>query len=354
MANGRSHGPAGWRAAWRALGVVVAAGLAACSASSATPAGGKMVLRVGFFPNVTHSQALIGLARGDFAKALGPEVEIKPVQFNAGPSAIEALFADEIDMTYIGPNPAINGYVQSKGEALRIIAGATSGGAAFVVRPEAGIHSPADLHGRKLATPQLGNTQDVALRNYLIAQGLDTVERGGDVEVVPTENSQILNLFKLGQIDGAWVPEPWASRLIVEGGGQLFLDERDLWPDGQFVTAHIIASPRLLKEHPDVVRAWLEAHVDVTQWEKDHPQEAQALLNSEIERLTGKKLDPQVLDLAWSRLEPTWDPVSSSLVASAEAAYHAGFLEAEPDLSGIYDLTLLNQVLEAKGEPAVH
>jgi len=326
---------------------------AACGTASATPEGGKTILRVGFFPNVTHSQALIGLARGDFAQALGPNVEIKTIQFNAGPSAIEALFADEIDMTYIGPNPAINGYVQSKGEALRIIAGATSGGAAFVVRPEAGIHSAADLHGRTLATPQLGNTQDVALRNYLIAQGLDTVERGGDVEVVPTENSQILNLFKLGQIDGAWVPEPWASRLIVEGGGELFLDERDLWPQGDFVTAHIIASPKLLQEHPDIVRNWLKAHVAVTKWAADHPDEAKALLNSEIERLTGKRLDPQVLDLAWSRMRPTWDPISSSLVTSAEAAYHAGFLKEEPDLSGIYDLTLLNEVLEASGDPAV-
>jgi NitT/TauT family transport system substrate-binding protein len=339
-----------------ALWLVVAGSallLAGCRPSASNPTPGEMTLRVGFFPNVTHSQALIGLARGDFQRALGPNVTIKPVQFNAGPSAIEALFAGEIDMTYIGPNPAINGYVQSKGEALRIISGATSGGAGFVVRPEAGIHTPADLHGKRLATPQLGNTQDVALRNYLVANGLDTVDRGGDVEVVPTENSQILSLFQLGQIDGAWVPEPWASRLIVEGGGQLFLDERDLWPGGDFVTAHIIATPALIRQHPEIVRQWLGAHVDITQWETEHPQEAQTLLNTEIERLTGKKLDPQVLAQAWSRLKPTWDPVSSSLIASAKAAYTAGFLKEEPDLSGIYDLTLLNEVLATKGEPAV-
>jgi NitT/TauT family transport system substrate-binding protein len=337
------------------LGPVLATSLLLLSGcgSPAASGEGETVLRVGYFPNITHAQALIGLARGDFQEALGPQVRIETYQFNAGPSAIEALFAGEIDLTYIGPNPAINGFVQSKGEALRIIAGATSAGAAFIVRPEAGIHAPADLHGRKLSTPQLGNTQDVALRNYLIANGLDTVERGGDVEIVPTENSQILNLFRLGQIDGAWVPEPWASRLIVEGGGELFLDERDLWPQGDFVTAHIIASPALLEQHPDVVRAWLSAHVDLTEWALANPQEAQALLNDEIERLTGKRLDPQVLISAWSRLRPTWDPISSSLMASAQSAYQAGFLDEAPDLTGIYDLTLLNEVLESKGQPPV-
>jgi NitT/TauT family transport system substrate-binding protein len=327
--------------------------LSGCGSPTGNAPSGETVLRVGFFPNITHSQALIGLARGDFAEALGPDVRIEPIQFNAGPSVIEALFAGEIDMSYIGPNPAINGYVQSEGEALRVIAGATSGGAAFIVRPEAGIRTPDDLHGRTLATPQLGNTQDVALRNYLIANGLDTAERGGDVEIVPTENSQILNLFRLGQIDGAWVPEPWASRLIVEGGGELFLDERDLWPDGDFVTAHIIASPQLLAEHPEIVRDWLTAHVEVTQWTTDHPEEAQQLLNAEIARLTGKPLEPQVLVLAWSRLRPTWDPIEASLLASAEAAYRAGFLQEEPDLSGIYDLTPLNEVLLAGGWDAV-
>jgi NitT/TauT family transport system substrate-binding protein len=327
--------------------------LAGCGTRAATGQAGETVLRVGYFPNITHAQALIGLARGDFQDALGPQVRIDAIQFNAGPSVIEALFAGAIDLSYVGPNPAINGFVRSEGEALRIIAGATSGGAAFIVRPEAGIHAPSDLHSRKLATPQLGNTQDVALRNYLLSQGLDTVERGGDVEIVPTDNSQILNLFRMGQIDGAWVPEPWASRLIVEGGGELFLDERDLWPNGDFVTAHLIASPAVLRDHPDLVRAWLAAHVEVTEWALAHPEEAQALLNTEIERLTGKRLDPQVLVLAWSRLRPTWDPISSSLLASAEAAYHAGFLKEEPDLSGIYDLAPLNEILLAQGGPAV-
>lgn len=323
------------------------------SPSRSTSEAERTNLRVGYFPNITHSQALIGLARGDFQEAVGPQVQIDPITFNAGPSVIEALFAGRIDMAYIGPNPAINGYVQSDGEALRIVAGATSGGAAFIVRPESGIRQAADLRAKRLATPQLGNTQDVALRHYLVDNGLDTVERGGDVEIVPTENPQILTLFQLGQIDGAWVPEPWASRLIVEGGGELFLDERDLWPDGDFVTAHIIARPFLLEQHPDVVRAWLAAHVAVTEWSLENPLEAQLLLNQEIERLTGKKLEPEVLSLAFSRLRPTWDPISASLLTSAEAAFQAGFLPEPPDLSGIYDLALLNDVLRERGLPEV-
>ena len=331
-------------------------GLALLLAACAPPAAGgpeAAVIRVGYFPNITHSQALIGLARGDFQQALGSQVTLQTTIFNAGPSAIEALFAGQLDLAYIGPNPAINGYVKSQGAALRIVAGATSGGAALVVRPAANITTPAALAGKRLASPQLGNTQDVALRNYLIEQGLTTKEQGGNVEVIPTENAQILDLFRQGQIDGAWVPEPWASRLIVEGGGQLLLDERDLWPSGDFVTAHIIVSTAFLKAHPDLVRQWLAAHVAVTQWETEHPAEAQTLLNNEIEKLTGKKLPEVVLAQAWTRLRPTWDPISASLVKSADSAYAAGFLKEKPNLDQIYDLTLLNEILKSKGLPEV-
>jgi len=199
----------GWTRAPGLAGCLLAVLLTGCaSPSRSTSEPERTSLRVGYFPNITHSQALIGLARGDFQEAVGRQVQIEPITFNAGPSVIEALFAGRIDMAYIGPNPAINGYVQSEGEALRIIGGATSGGAAFIVRPESAIRQAADLQGKRLATPQLGNTQDVALRHYLMDHDLDTVERGGLVEIVPTENPQILTLFQLGQIDGAWVPEP--------------------------------------------------------------------------------------------------------------------------------------------------
>jgi NitT/TauT family transport system substrate-binding protein len=337
------------------LCLVLTVAVSACQTQpSATATPVQQVIRVGYFPNITHSQAIIGLARGDFQKALGKNVTIQSTQFNAGPSVIEALFAGQIDLAYIGPNPAINGYVQSKGAALRIVAGATSAGAAFIVRPEANIHAPADLAGKRLASPQLGNTQDVALRNYIVSNGLQTKEQGGTVEVVPTDNAQILDLFKQGKLDGAWVPEPWASRLVVEGNGQLFLDERTLWPNGDFVTAQIIVSTNFLKAHPDLVKAWLTAHVAVTQWETANPTEAQALLNTEIEKLTGKKLQDTVISQAWARMRPTWDPISASLVQSANSAYAAGFLKEKPNLDGIYDLTLLNEVLKADGLPEVH
>jgi len=326
----------------------------AAGCRSAAPSE-KIIMRVGYFPNITHSQALIGLARGDFQTALGENVDIRTTQFNAGPSAIEALFAGQIDLTYIGPNPAINGFIKSEGEALRIVCGATSGGAAFIVRPAAMIRTAADLAGKKIASPQLGNTQDVALRGYILANGLKTLEQGGDVEVVPTDNPLILDMFRLGAIDGAWVPEPWASRLIVDGGGEVFLDERDLWTEtgGEFVTAHIIVSTKFLAEHPEQVKAWLRAHVEVTRWELENPADAQTLLNGEIEKLTGKKLAAEVLTMAWGRMTVTWDPITASLLASAQSAYEAGFLKEEPNLDGIYDLSILNAVLGEKGLPPV-
>jgi NitT/TauT family transport system substrate-binding protein len=321
--------------------------LVACQASKVER--GPLQVRVGYFPNITHAQALVGLARGDFQEALGDQVDLKTTTFNAGPSVIEAIFAGELDMSYIGPNPAINGYVRSNGEALRIIAGATSGGASLVVRPDAAIHSAEDLAGKRIATPQLGNTQDVALRAFLKAHGLLPKEQGGTVEVLPTQNPGILDLFRLGDIDGAWVPEPWASRLIVEGNGELFLDERDLWPGGEFTTAMVIVSAPFLEQHPDLVKAWLQAHVEVTQWMADNPEAARQLVNVEISRIAGQSLPPEVLDSAWARMQPTYDPISSSLVESAQSAYEAGFLDAEPDLTGIYQLELLNEVLRERG-----
>src|SRR5205807_2041770 len=212
--------------------------------------GNSTVIRVGAFPNVTHPQAMIGKANGWFEKAMGPQVKIDWKSFNAGPSAIEALFAGAIDMTYIGPNPAISGYVRSNGEALRIVAGATSGGAALVVRSDSGIQKPEDFHGKKVASPQMGNTQDVALRAWLKANGMKTADKGGDVQVIPLANPDQLTLFLKRELDGAWAPEPWATRLIKEGNGRLFLDERTLWPNGQFITAHLIVRTQFLKEHP--------------------------------------------------------------------------------------------------------
>lgn len=305
-------------------------------------------LRVGYFPNMTHSQVLVGLARGDFERAL-PGVRIVPRAFNAGPSVIEALYAGELDIACIGPNPAVNGYVRSSGEALRVVAGATSGGAALVVREGAGIDSVPCLSGRRVATPQLGNTQDVALRSFLAARGMAPLDAGGDVEIVPTENPQILDMFRQGLVDAAWVPEPWASRLVHEGGGRILLDERGLWPDSQFTTALIIASLPYLQANPGNVRGFLSAHVDVTLWERAHPSEACAIVDSMIAVHTGGGLAPEVLRAAWSRMEPTWDPLPSTIDASARSAWRAGFLDEQPDLSGLCDLRLLDEVLLERG-----
>jgi len=314
----------------------------------------SVVIRVGAFPNITHSQAMIGKANGWFEKAMGPNVKIEWQSFNAGPSAIEALFAGAIDMTYVGPNPAINGCVRSNGEALRIIAGATSGGAALVVRGDSGINGPQDFHGKRIASPQQGNTQDVALRAWLKSNGLKTRDKGGDVVVMPIANPDQLTLFLKKEIDAAWAPEPWASRLVHEAGGRILVDERNLWPNGQFLTTELIVSTKFLQSHPDLVKTWLKAHVELTEWINKNPSPAKQILNQQIQKETGKPLAAGVLDDAFGRMQVTYDPLRGPLMRAAQSAFDAGFLGRQmPDLSHLYDLNLLNQVLAEKGRKAV-
>jgi sulfonate transport system substrate-binding protein len=318
------------------------------------PGWAQTVMRVGAFPNITHAQPMVGKATGWFEKAMGPKVKIEWKSFNAGPSAIEALFAGAIDMTYIGPNPAVTGYVRSQGEALRIVAGAASGGVALVVRKDSGIEKPEDFHGKRVASPQLGNTQDVALRSWLLAHGLKPSDKGGDVQVTPIANADQLTLFLKKQLDAAWAPEPWATRLEREGNGRIFLDERDLWPHGQFVITNLVVSTKFLREHPDLVKNWIRAHVELTDWINSHLAESKQILNQQIGKETGKALSPGVLDEAFGRMEVTYDPLRDSLLTSARHAYQLGFLGRQmPDLSGIYDLTLLNQVLAEKGRKPI-
>lgn len=309
-----------------------------------------VVIRVGHFPNITHAQGVIGQATGWFDKALKPEARVEWKIFNAGPSVIEALFAGALDLAYIGPNPAINGYVRSQGEALRIVAGATSGGAAMVVRADSGIQKPENFRGKKIASPQLGNTQDVALRGWLNDHKLKLREKGGDVQVIPIANPDQLTLFLKKEIDAAWAPEPWASRLIHEANGRLLFDERDLWPGGQFVTTHLIVSTKFLKAHRALVKKWVRAHVELTEWIHNNLPAAKQVLNREIQKETGKPLPLAVLNDSISRLQVTYDPIRSSLFTSARWAFEAGFLGRQrPDLSGIYDLSILNEVLNEKG-----
>lgn len=316
--------------------------------------GASNVIRVGAFPNITHAQAMVGKANGWFEKAMGPQVKIQWTSFNAGPSAIEALFAGAIDMTYVGPNPAINGYVRSNGDALRVVAGAASGGASLVVRNDAGISQPKDFHGKRVASPQFGNTQDVALRNWLKKQGLSTNDKGGDVQIVPMANPDQLTLFLKKDLDAAWAPEPWATRLIHEGNGRLFVDERSLWPNGQFVIGLLVVNNKFLKAHPDLVKNWIRANVDLTDWINTHPADAKKLLNEQIQRETGKALPPVVLDESFSRMQVTYDPLHSALTTAAQQAFDDGFLGRQmPDLSHLYDLALLNQVLAEKNRKAI-
>jgi NitT/TauT family transport system substrate-binding protein len=318
--------------------------------ASATGAQQKpLILRVGYFPNITHAQALVGRAGGQFEKAVGSGVQIEWKAFNAGPSAIEAMFANAIDLTYVGPNPTVTGYVRSQGDAIRVIAGAASGGASLVVRQGAGIQKASDFHGKKVATPQQGNSQDVALRAWLRANGLKSREKGGDVQVLPITNADQFTLFLKGQVDAAWAPEPWAARLVHEAGGRIFLDERDLWPNHEFVSANLIVRPKYLKEHPDAVKNFLRAHVELTDWINKNPAQAKQIMNKQLQKETGKPLAPEVLDDAFSRMTVTYDPIRSSLLKSTQQAFEEGFLgRTPPDISALYDLTLLNEVLREK------
>ena len=324
---------------------------AAPATTEAPASSAPVTLRLGFFPNVTHAPALVGIEKGLFAEHLGSNVTLETATFKAGGEAIEALFADAIDASYIGPNPAINGFAKSGGDALRIVAGSTSGGAFLVVKPE--INDAAGLKGKKLASPQLGNTQDVALRSWLKENGLTADESGGgDVSIVPQENAATLEAFIAGDIDGAWVPEPWATRLIQEGGGKVLVNEADLWPNGQFVTTHLIVATKFLDAHPDVVKQLLEGHLAALDYIGSDPAGAQAAVNAQIEKITQKKMKDEVLAASWKNLTFTADPIASSLKQSAANAEAVGLLDPV-DLTGIYSLDLLNELLAAAGQPAV-
>jgi NitT/TauT family transport system substrate-binding protein len=334
-----------------ALAVVALGVLAACGDSAGSPATEDVTLRLGYFPNITHAPAIIGVDQRLFADSLGDDVVLEPTTFNAGPEAVEALFAGEVDITYIGPNPAISAWQRSGGEAIHIIAGSTSGGAFLVVKPE--VTSVDDLEGRTLATPQLGNTQDVALRSWLKQNGYETdVSGGGDVKIQPQANADTLTQFVDGSIDGAWVPEPWATRLIEEGGGRVLVDEADLWDGGDFVTAHVVVRSEFLDEHPDVVKQFLEGHVAAIEFANANETEAQTIVNDGIGKLTTKRLGDAIITGAWKNLRFTDDPIAGSLEESARDAEDVGLLDPV-DLDGIYALELLNEVRDAAGSAAV-
>ncbi|MEI7546995.1 MAG: ABC transporter substrate-binding protein [Actinomycetota bacterium] len=350
-----------------ALSVVLVAACSDDSSSGVTatsPAGTKGgtgagatslsgTVKLGFFPNVTHAPALVGVAEGTFTAALGDGVDFQTFTFDSGTTAAEALLAGSLDLTFIGPNPAINAYAQSGGKAVRIVAGSTSGGAYLVVKP--GLTSAAQLKGKTIATPSLGNTQDVALRSWLKDNGIaTTADGGGDVTILPQKNATTLESFVNGSIAGAWVPEPWATRLIAEGGGKVLVDERDLWKQtgGQFVTTHLIVRTEFLGAHPDLVKAVIEGLSRAIDLIDKDPAKAQSDVVAQIKEITGSAPKADTIGKSFANLTFTLDPIAASLQKSAADAVSVGLLK-QVDLHGIYDLTLLNEVLKAIGKPEV-
>jgi NitT/TauT family transport system substrate-binding protein len=326
--------------------VLLAVALAVAACTKGGKAGGP--LRVGHFPNVTHAQALVGASDGTFAKALGGAEKLQVRQFNAGPAEMEALLAGDLDVAYVGPGPATIAYLRSKG-ALKVVAGAVAGGASLVVKP--GITAK-DLPGRRVASPQLGNTQDVALRVWLAQQGLKIGDKPGEVNVTPLAPPDILQLFSRGDLAGAWVPEPWAARLVHEAGAATLLDERDLWPGGKFPTTIVVASARALKDRRAEVVTLVRAHAALTARWREDPKSFAAATNAEFGRLTGRPLSDAVLADAFSRLEPSTDVLEEAMRTGAE---HARSLQFAPegDLAGLVDPSLLRDAsATASGAPA--
>jgi NitT/TauT family transport system substrate-binding protein len=322
----------------------------ASTSSAAKASAGPVTVRLGYFPNITHAPALVGIHEGLFAKRLGNN-KLEVQSYNAGPAAVEALFGDAVDITYIGPNPSINAFQKSQGDAVRIVSGSTSGGASLVVAKD--INSAKDLKGKTVSSPQLGNTQDVALRTWLKDQGLQTdTSGGGDVSIKPQENADTLTAFKTGAIAGAWVPEPWATRLVQEGGGKVLVDEATLWPKGQFVTTNILVSKKFLDAHPEAVKQVLEGHLDALDAITADPAKAKADANAEIEKATQKKLPDAVIDAAWPKLAFTYDPLAATLQKSASNAKAVGLLPSD-DVKGIYDLDQLDAVLKERNQQPV-
>jgi len=319
--------------------------------SSTTASTAPVDMRLGYFPNVTHAPALIGIQGKIFEKYLGKNVTLKPQSFNAGPDVTTAIFSGALDASFIGPGPSISAYQKSNKQAIKIVAGAASGGAFLVTKPS--ITKPSDLKGKKIASPQLGNTQDIALRSWLKKQGYSTdTSGGGDVSIVPEDNALTLTAFQQGQIDGAWVPEPWATRLVKEGGGKILVDEASLWPKGQYVTTDLIVAQKFLSEHPDVVKQLIEGEVAAIKLSKTNRKQAESYVASGIQAATGKAIAPDLVTASFDSITFTTDPIVSSLLKNAQESKTLGFTTSD-DVKGIYDLSILNQVLTANKQPTI-
>jgi NitT/TauT family transport system substrate-binding protein len=323
---------------------IVALVAPACASSEAKLQGSSEVLRLGMFPNLTHAPAYVALETGIFERVLAP-TEVEVSYFNSGSDAGTALSSGSIDATYIGPGPAVGLYLADPG-SVAVVSGATSGGASFVIRTGVDVSGPEDLVGKKIAVPGIGNTQDVSLRTWLHGQGMKTNDEGGDVFVSAIDNTTLVQTFEAGQVDGAWEPEPWPSLLVAEGLAEPFLDEATLWPEGQFVTTHLLVNTAYMDAHPDIVRKLVEANVEAIELIATDPDTAKAAAQAGLVKAGAPSLDQAVVDAAWSRLTFTWDPIASSLEKDAADAYALGYLETEPtDILDLYRLEDLNVVL---------
>ncbi len=322
------------------------------AAGSATDVGAETgTLRLGYFANLTHAAAVLGVADGTFQSSLGA-TKLETSIFNAGPAAIEALTGGAIDAAYLGPSPAINSYAKSDGDSLRIVAGATDNGAALVVRD--GITSAADLKGKTIATPQLGGTQDVALRKWLLDNGLTVQTTGGDdVNVASQDNSQTLDLFKSGQVDGGWLPEPWASRLVVEAGAHVLVDETSLWPDGKFPTTILVVSRTFLEQYPGTVAKLLSGQLTELDAIDSNPADAQTRLNKALGDISGKPLADGVIAAAFAQIHTGFDPLAGHFGQLSQNGVTAGTLTELPKLDNLFDLRILNKLLKADGKTPV-
>ena len=296
----------------------------------------ETTVRIGHFPNITHIQALVahGFSRqgkGWFEQRLGADVKIEWYVYNAGPGAMEAMFANSIDVTYVGPSPAINAYAKSGGREVRIIAGSVNGGSALVVQGDSTLKIPADFRGKKIATPQFGNTQDVAARAWLIAGGLRFTLTGGDAQVLPTPNPDQLLLFRQKQLDAVWAVEPWISRLEQEAGGRILVDDRDA------ITTVLVSRKDFLSSQRVLVKKLVAAHRELTEWIKTHPDEAQRMAREELDAELRAKLPPELVASAWKRVVLTGDVSVDALKTYVSSARSVGFLRDAPDISGLIE-----------------
>jgi sulfonate transport system substrate-binding protein len=332
--------------------VALLAGCGSSGSSGGSGSSGPVTLRLGFLANITHAPALVALNKGFFTKNLGNGVVLKTSVFSSGTQETTALLAGQLDAAYVGPNPAINAWQKSSGKAIKIISGAASGGAALVVKPS--ISSVSQLKGQKLATPSLGNTQDVALRYWLKKQGLTTTQTGGgDVPITPiTPNSDAVLAFESGKIAGGWEPAPYDAEMLAAGGHAL-VNEASLWPKGQFVTTNLVATQSFITAHPSVISGLLKGQVQANSFIASNKSQAETAANAELATLSGKSLKPSILAAAFQQVTFTNDPIASSLITDAQHAVDLGLLKPVSDLSGIYDLGPLNKLLSADGQPQV-